>query len=275
MNVLLTEPFFKFCVTFFSECSVGLALLHGVCVSSCPDTYFVQNGGHPTSLPGVFQDAADMTRVTYICLPCHYSCRTCSGPNDFQCLTCHDDANLHRKEHDYGTVATHCYPGGLMNNLNSNYFWYKALLVTLVINVAVVIFLVFYICFRKKKDESRRGHDGNWYSRESRPYRRISPDENNPSGDDEHGVLGVEIDSNVEEDDDEFFSDSNGIVGSKELLVEVGKNDSSHKLSSQLHSNIINSQNSKSPAPSIALHSFKSNNRMNSDLVQNDSGNVS
>ncbi len=51
-----------------SICNPDFLLLNGRCVSKCPDEgFYMGKENH--------RDA---------CLPCYYSCQTCSGPNDYQ-----------------------------------------------------------------------------------------------------------------------------------------------------------------------------------------------
>ncbi|XP_037079517.1 furin-like protease 1 [Pollicipes pollicipes] len=57
------------------ECERRKLLSDGACLASCPaKTYADQEG--------------------LACLPCHYTCAVCSGPNDYQCSACHGDASL-------------------------------------------------------------------------------------------------------------------------------------------------------------------------------------
>jgi hypothetical protein len=196
-----------------SECLAGLALLNGICLTSCPEKFYVSSGGH-SSLDTSSSDAVEKTRLTYICLPCHYSCKTCSGPSDFHCLTCHDDANLHRKDPSSevsGPTETHCYPTSVADTLENNYIWYKAIILTLVSNLAVVVCVAVYIWKKKQaRGEFSNGPhpNGQWYRARggSRPYRRISPDEDDPPGDYDEQELGETGDSADEEN--EFLSDS-------------------------------------------------------------------
>lgn len=62
------------CCALCAVCSRGLLLVEGQCVNSCP--------------LGSYLDPSNQ------CAKCHYSCKACSGPNDYQCSVCHGDAIL-------------------------------------------------------------------------------------------------------------------------------------------------------------------------------------
>ncbi|XP_076621880.1 furin-like protease 1 isoform X4 [Colletes latitarsis] len=59
------------------ECKPNWYRYNGLCVYECPTTTY-----------GV----SDETKA--VCAPCHYSCLTCSGPSDAECVTCHEDSEF-------------------------------------------------------------------------------------------------------------------------------------------------------------------------------------
>lgn len=73
------------------------------------------------------------------CLPCHYTCATCVGPHNNQCLSCLDDAqlfNLTDTEPKY-----YCYPNTVLSKIKDADWHYR-------VNVAlvVVLFVVSSAC---------------------------------------------------------------------------------------------------------------------------------
>ncbi|KAG8042137.1 hypothetical protein G9C98_000128 [Cotesia typhae] len=70
----------KACKSFGSngclECKVGWYILEGRCVQSCPGNTYVDHDSRNNA-----------------CIPCHYSCMSCSGPSDIDCISCHADSN--------------------------------------------------------------------------------------------------------------------------------------------------------------------------------------
>lgn len=80
--LISNNPFFTqgikdlFC---FSVCDGSTYLWEGKCLSSCPASTLATNR---TDLSGQ-------------CVPCHYSCLSCSGPSDSECTVCHADSQLH------------------------------------------------------------------------------------------------------------------------------------------------------------------------------------
>ncbi|KAK1130134.1 hypothetical protein K0M31_019818 [Melipona bicolor] len=61
----------------FSECKLNWYYYDGVCVSKCPSGTYG------------FSDEAKA-----VCTDCHYSCLTCSGSSNTDCVSCHEDAEL-------------------------------------------------------------------------------------------------------------------------------------------------------------------------------------
>lgn len=59
------------------ECKLNWYYHDGVCVSKCPSGTYG------------FSDEAKA-----VCTDCHYSCLTCSGPSNTECVSCHEDAEL-------------------------------------------------------------------------------------------------------------------------------------------------------------------------------------
>lgn len=91
---------------------------------------------------GTAIEAADMEptanppKSPLICLPCHYTCATCSGPHDSQCVSCSDDAQLMNKTET--EPLFYCYPRAILPQLNNADWHYK-------VNVGLSIIL-FLIC---------------------------------------------------------------------------------------------------------------------------------
>ncbi|XP_008560794.1 furin-like protease 1 isoform X1 [Microplitis demolitor] len=58
------------------ECKDGWFISEGRCLSECPRNMYVDHDQRKNA-----------------CIPCHYSCMTCSGPSDIDCTSCHADSN--------------------------------------------------------------------------------------------------------------------------------------------------------------------------------------
>lgn len=66
------------------------------------------------------------------CLPCHYTCATCVGPHNNQCLSCLEDAQLYNltdSEPKY-----YCYPKTVVSQIKEANWHYR-------LNVALVVVL--------------------------------------------------------------------------------------------------------------------------------------
>jgi len=79
---------------------------------------------------------------TASCLSCYYSCQTCSGPSDSECLSCYGDAELDESSGD----GKYCHNKNLVFKIFSSSRWYYVLSIGFVVNFIIVVLLVFYIC---------------------------------------------------------------------------------------------------------------------------------
>ena len=118
-NMLPLFIFLSLAATVFTSCPAALRgnpcrdcpdapiLSDNLCVSSCPFGHVVaRNKGYleckkcdltKSLLPNAEQTECVCAIQHFItplngeCAPCHYSCLTCSGPNENNCLTCRSD----------------------------------------------------------------------------------------------------------------------------------------------------------------------------------------
>ncbi|XP_021944042.1 furin-like protease 1, isoforms 1/1-X/2 isoform X2 [Folsomia candida] len=196
------------------ECSLGLALFNGICQPSCPDGYVSQ--GHSR------EDVGPAALLTYICVQCHYTCKTCIGPSAYECRTCYEDSSLANVE-NFGQL---CYTSQWLSYMSEAVIWFKLLIGSLVVNVIVIIILIYCICSRRNNRASgivgrthSTGESQRQWERDNQIYTRISPDDNNLSEDE---FENLEIESETEE-----FStnDVEMRIGKKFLVAEETKHD--------------------------------------------------
>eukprot|EP00096_Caligus_rogercresseyi_P009027 TRINITY_DN2992_c0_g1_i2.p1 TRINITY_DN2992_c0_g1~~TRINITY_DN2992_c0_g1_i2.p1 ORF type:complete len:831 (-),score=194.74 TRINITY_DN2992_c0_g1_i2:755-3247(-) len=107
-----------------STCEEGFILHNGRCEKTCPSSYF-----------------AGVSNLKTTCVPCYYSCKTCSGPSDFECTSCFDDAKFMKESND----LKYCVNSSMMDLIFSSSKWYYILSIGLVINLIIVVFLINYI----------------------------------------------------------------------------------------------------------------------------------
>jgi len=108
------------------ECEVGYRILAGRCVKKCPEE-------------GYYEGVSNNTAT---CLSCYYSCQTCSGPSDSECLSCFGDADLDESSGD----GKYCHNKNLIFKIFSSSRWYYVLSIGFFVNFIIVVLLVFYIC---------------------------------------------------------------------------------------------------------------------------------
>ena len=104
----------------------GLLLFNDVCISSCPEGYFMSE-----------KRLNDQSSTSGVCNRCHYSCRHCFGSNDNECSQCFSDAIVHRNGH--------CLAKELVEEVNSLEKWYTAVAVVFLCLCFVILTLVIYI----------------------------------------------------------------------------------------------------------------------------------
>ncbi|VVD02084.1 unnamed protein product, partial [Leptidea sinapis] len=143
------------------ECAKGLHLYAGRCYQRCPDgTYaseilmerssrrrnltVLESGGAAVMkrqyMNKLATEALDMEpQVNYtaplICLPCHYTCASCTGPHNSQCSSCLDDAqlfNLTDSEEKF-----YCYPNTVLPKISDADWHYK---MNIILTVVVIVF---------------------------------------------------------------------------------------------------------------------------------------
>jgi hypothetical protein len=111
-----------------AECLKGLYLHEGRCEAACPEQYF----------PSV------NAKSQPVCSYCHYTCKACSGPSDYQCSSCYGDASLkHTTE-----AESYCYPKAILPALETSK-WFYWMFIAFSANVTVLIMIVLYFIMCK------------------------------------------------------------------------------------------------------------------------------
>uniref|UniRef100_A0A1B6C415 furin n=1 Tax=Clastoptera arizonana TaxID=38151 RepID=A0A1B6C415_9HEMI len=106
------------------ECAEGLFLTkEKQCRRECTDGTFPQPPG--------------------MCFHCHYSCKTCSGPNDYECSSCHGDADFVKQS----GVESYCVVKLLIHKMDETKWYYRAC-VGLAVNLLFVFFMGIYVCIK-------------------------------------------------------------------------------------------------------------------------------
>ncbi|KAE8753066.1 hypothetical protein FOCC_FOCC000411, partial [Frankliniella occidentalis] len=78
-----------------SKCAPNLWLWQGQCEEKCPNRTY---------------STIDPASHISVCSWCHYSCKYCVGPNDYECSACFGDATLYQMS----TAEKFCYPKVLL-----------------------------------------------------------------------------------------------------------------------------------------------------------------
>lgn len=172
--VVLVGPFFRpyiynIFVSFSLECAKGMHLYDGRCYRRCPvGTYaseilterssrrrnftYLESGGSsavikrqdilkPTASEALdMEPTANYSKSPLICLPCHYTCATCTGPHNSQCSSCLDDAQLFNMTDV--EPKFYCYPNTVLPQIDKANWHSK---VNLILTISLI--LVCCVCF--------------------------------------------------------------------------------------------------------------------------------
>ncbi|XP_018053520.1 PREDICTED: furin-like protease 1, isoforms 1/1-X/2 isoform X1 [Atta colombica] len=115
-------------------CKPGWNHNNGNCLEQCPSgTYEVQSDNDS----GAF------------CTVCHYSCLSCKGPSDTDCITCHADSMF-----TWNNGKSLCVLSSISWKMQSTVWFHRltmAFLVNLGLMIAIIIYFVFTWYIRKRK----------------------------------------------------------------------------------------------------------------------------
>ncbi|XP_059060632.1 furin-like protease 1 isoform X2 [Achroia grisella] len=190
------------------ECAKGLHLYDGRCYKHCPAgtyasevlterssrrrnlTYFFEgstgasvmkrqgtNAPKPTAFEALdMEPVASPDTFPSVCLPCHYTCATCSGPHENQCTSCSEDAQIYNLTDV--ELKVYCYPNTIVPQLYSAN-WHYRLNITLSIVLFIISFISLYFliaCILRKY-----GCGSHYNSNINVAYDRLSNDDKNQS----------------------------------------------------------------------------------------------
>ncbi|XP_030762286.1 furin-like protease 1, isoforms 1/1-X/2 isoform X1 [Sitophilus oryzae] len=136
-----TASCISFSRSFCLECFPNFVLHNGTCLKRCPE--------------GLYDSANDLNVNSEKnallskgkCVPCHYSCRACSGSLDYQCTECYPDAELYSPS----VLENYCYPISMMSEVLSTKWYYNIFLFVIVCLSLVFVFLIYFYVKRKPK----------------------------------------------------------------------------------------------------------------------------
>lgn len=126
-----SSPAIDYCTTlarpgWCAVCQVGFRILAGRCVRECPPE-------------GYYEGVSNNTAA---CIDCYYSCQTCTGPSDSECISCYGDAALDESS----GAGKFCHNKTLVFKIFSSSRWYYILSIGFIVNFIIVVILVLYIC---------------------------------------------------------------------------------------------------------------------------------
>ncbi|CAG9116972.1 unnamed protein product [Plutella xylostella] len=203
------------------ECSKGMHLFGGRCYRKCPEgTYasevlterssrrrnftYLEVGPKKKRFPLSKTEADDMeqgqVKSPLICLPCHYTCAACTGPQNYHCQTCPEDAQLVNQTDT--ELKLYCYPSAVVPQITEANWHYKMnvfLSIALFIASCISLYCLLTVVF-KKFGCCRGKYDSNLMM-----YHKVAPDDKSISAmeveDEIHKALGESSDDESEDDD--------------------------------------------------------------------------
>ncbi|XP_046966709.1 furin-like protease 1 isoform X2 [Vanessa cardui] len=191
------------------ECAKGLHLYDGRCYQRCPaETYaseilmerssrrrnltYLESGDSsvvmkrqgdalkPTTIEALdMEPSNNFSKAPLICLPCHYTCATCTGPHNSQCSSCLDDAQLYNMSDVESKL--YCYPKTVLPQINDANWHYKVnlMLTIALILVTCISLYVLIVCSLKRMGVSCCGN--NYDSNIKIAYNKLAVDDKQQS----------------------------------------------------------------------------------------------
>ncbi|XP_047532844.1 furin-like protease 1 isoform X2 [Vanessa atalanta] len=191
------------------ECAKGLHLYDGRCYQRCPaETYaseilmerssrrrnltYLESGDSsvvmkrqgdvlkPTTIEALdMEPSNNFSKAPLICLPCHYTCATCTGPHNSQCSSCLDDAQLYNMSDVESKL--YCYPKTVLPQINDANWHYK---VNLILTIALILvtcisLYILIVCSLKRMGVSCCGY--NYDSNIKIAYNKLAVDDKQQS----------------------------------------------------------------------------------------------
>ncbi|XP_014473595.1 PREDICTED: furin-like protease 1, isoforms 1/1-X/2 isoform X2 [Dinoponera quadriceps] len=138
----------------------------GRCLVCKPGWNHNSNGNCSQQCPSGTYAVRDHDKTGAFCIKCHYSCLSCKGPSDTDCLTCHEDSALMLSDN-----GEHCVLHNLSWKMQSTMWYYRmtvVFLTSIALMTVVVVYLAldWYIRRRKRVHEySQVSYTGNGEAR--------------------------------------------------------------------------------------------------------------
>lgn len=115
----------------------------------CKPNWYHSNGNCLLQCPSGTYRVWDYDGSSAFCVVCHYSCLSCKGPSDEDCITCHVDSVL-----TWSNGRSQCVLDSLAWRMQSTVWFYRITVlfaVNLCLMIVVVIYLVLAWYIRKRK----------------------------------------------------------------------------------------------------------------------------
>lgn len=87
-----------------------------------------------------------------VCLPCHYTCETCNGSNDYQCTSCYPDEILINASND----EKYCFPNAIRTKINAELWYFRVCLLLIVILVIIITGMILYVLHERRLHQIRK-----------------------------------------------------------------------------------------------------------------------
>ncbi|XP_050451575.1 furin-like protease 1 isoform X2 [Cataglyphis hispanica] len=127
----------------------GCAALEGSRCLVCKPGWYHSDGSCLRQCPSGTFAIRDDDESDVFCTACHYSCLSCKGPSDADCVTCHVDSVL-----TWSNGRALCVLSGLTWKMQSTEWFYRmtiVFLINLALMIVIIIYLVLAWCIRKRK----------------------------------------------------------------------------------------------------------------------------
>ncbi|KAK9890395.1 hypothetical protein WA026_010488 [Henosepilachna vigintioctopunctata] len=125
------------------ECQPNYILRHGVCEPDCPRSYYKKR------VKGYVHQEVEEAYSNFTCISCHYTCNTCRGGLDYDCLSCFPDAILTTQSQN----ENYCYPNSIHWLLQAQYMYYIFFLILFILLTLLFVALIWILWKLRKRNK--------------------------------------------------------------------------------------------------------------------------
>lgn len=104
----------------------------------CKPNWYHDNNGSCFQCPS--RTYAVQDKIGAFCIKCHYTCLSCKGPSDTDCITCHEDSTF-----ILSNSAERCVLNNISWKMQSTVWYYRMAILFLINTTLMIVFIIYSI----------------------------------------------------------------------------------------------------------------------------------